>query len=149
MKSFESIATAQVSKSAFEALDMMVLRPGDGVVMNQDRVLAQAKARVLDLAQNYAPPEPVEMHLPGPSGRAALELAVRDFVNKGVATPHDATIAKQLAGVLSGGRTDVLDTVSERGVLKLERDAIVQLAKTPETRARVAHMLKTGKPLRN
>ncbi|MBL4614599.1 MAG: 3-hydroxyacyl-CoA dehydrogenase [Magnetovibrio sp.] len=149
MKSFEAIATAQVSKSAFEAQDLMILRPHDGVVMNQDRVLAQAKAQVLELADGYRPPPPIDMHLPGPTGRAALELAVRDFVQKGVASPHDAIIAKQLARVLSGGDTDMLDTVSEADVLKLERDAIIELAKTPKTRARVEHMLKTGKPLRN
>ena len=149
MKSFEAIATAEVSKSAFEAQDLMILRPGDGVVMNLDRVLAQAKVRVLAMAEDYHPAEPVEMYLPGPSGRAALKLAVRDFVHKGIASPHDAVIAGHLAEVLSGGSTDMLDAVTEDGVLKLERDAIIQLAKTPATRARVAHMLKTGKPLRN
>lgn len=149
MKSFEAIATAQVSTSAFEARDLMILRPDDGVVMNADRVLSEAKSRVLKLASGYTPPHPTNMHLPGPSGRAALDLAIRDFVNKGVATAHDAIIAKQLARVLSGGDTDVHDIVTEAGILKLERDAIIKLAKTPETRARVTHMLKTGKPLRN
>lgn len=149
MKAFEAIATAQVATSAFEAKDMMYVRPQDTVVMNRDRLLATAKQSVLDLAPNYAPPEPVEMNLPGPSGRAALNLAVRDFANKGIATPHDTTIAKQLARVLSGGETDVLDAVSESAILDLERDAIVKLAKTPQTRARVEHMLKTGKPLGN
>lgn len=149
MKAFEAIATAQVATSAFEAKDLMLLRPDDTVVMNLDRLLATAKQTVLDMADDYTPPQPLEMNLPGPSARAALELAVRDFVNKGVATPHDATIARELARVLSGADTDVLDTVSEARVLELERDAIVTLAKTPQTRARVAHMLKTAKPLRN
>lgn len=149
MKAFETIATAQVSTSAFEAKDYQFLCPNDQVVMNRDRLLATAKQTVLDMTDGYAPRKPVEMNLPGPSGRAALELAVRDFINKGVATPHDATIARQLARVLSGGDTDVMDTVSEGQILELEREAIIELAKTPESRARVAHMLKTGKPLRN
>jgi len=149
MKAFEAIATAQVSTSAFEAQDMLVLRPEDTVVMNQDRVLATAKQTVLDLAQNYTPPPPVEINLPGPSGRAALDLAITDFANKGTASPHDVTVARRLAHVLSGGETDVLDTVTETKILDLEREAIVHLTKTPETRARVLHMLKTGKPLRN
>lgn len=148
-KAFETIAMAQVSTSAFEAMDHQFLQPTDQVVMNRDRLLATAKQTVLDMAEDYTPREAIEMNLPGPSGRAALELAVRDFVSKGVATPHDATIARQLARVLSGGDTDVLDSVSEAQILELERDAIVELAKTPESRARVAHMLKTGKPLRN
>jgi 3-hydroxyacyl-CoA dehydrogenase len=76
-------------------------------------------------------------------------MAVHDFLNKGQATPHDGTIARGLAHVLSGGDTDVLDAVSEIDILSLERDVIVRLTQTPETRARVQHMLKVGKPLRN
>jgi len=149
MKAFETIAMATVATSAMEARDHLFLRPHDNVVMNRDRVLASAKARVLEMAPGYTPPEPYELNLPGPTGRTALQLAVRDFVAKGVATPHDATVGGELACVLSGGDTDMLDTVSEDQILKLERDGLIKLAKTPQTRARVEHMLKTGKPLRN
>ena len=89
------------------------------------------------------------MRLPGPTGRAALALGVRDFINKGVASTHDGVIAGELALGLSGGDTDTLDTVSEDWVLRLERDAILRLARTDKTLARVEHMLKKGKPLRN
>ncbi|MDA0305940.1 MAG: 3-hydroxyacyl-CoA dehydrogenase NAD-binding domain-containing protein [Proteobacteria bacterium] len=149
MKAFEPIAMAQVAKSAMEARDFLFLRPDDTVVMNHDRVLAAAKARALKLAEDYAPPEPYELHLPGPTGRTALDLAVRDFVNKGVASPHDGVIAHELAGVLSGGDTDALDPVYEDQLLRLERDANLKLARMPKTLARVEHMLKKGKPLRN
>ena len=149
MKAFETIAMAQVAKSAMEARDLLFLRPDDGVVMNRDRVLANAKARALEKALDYTPPEPYELRLPGPTGKTALDLGVRDFVRKGVASPHDGIIAGELAFVLSGGDTDALDTVSEDTVLRLERDAIVKLAHTDKTRDRVEHMLKTGKPLRN
>ena len=149
MKAFETIAMAAVATSAMEARDHMFLRDHDNVVMNRDRVLASAKARVLEMAPGYTPPEPYELNLPGPTGRTALQLAVRDFVAKGVATPHDATVGGVLAHVLSGGDTDMLDTVSEDQILKLERDGLIKLARTPQTRARVEHMLKTGKPLRN
>ena len=149
MKAFEIIAMAQVAKSAMEARDLMFLRPDDSVVMNRDRVLANAKARALEKAAGYAPPEPYELRLPGPTGKTALDLGVRDFVRKGVASPHDGIIAGELAFVLSGGDTDALDTVSEDTVLQLERDAIVKLAHANKTRDRVEHMLKAGKPLRN
>ena len=149
MKAFEPIAMAQVSKSAMEARDFLFLRPDDTVVMNHDRVLASAKARALTLAEDYTPPEPYELHLPGPTGQTALDLGVRDFINKGVASPHDGAIAHQLAFVLSGGDTDALDTVSEVQLLRLERDANLILARTPKTKARVEHMLTKGKPLRN
>jgi len=149
MKAFEAIATAQVSGSAFEAQDLAFLSSNDTIVMNRDRVLATAKAAVLDLAKGYAPPEPLGMYLPGPSGYEALNLAIRNFANQGVATPHDVTISQDLARVLSGGDTDVIDELSENDILALERDAIIKLAKTPQTRARIDAMLKTGKPLRN
>ncbi len=149
MKAFETIAMAQVAKSALEARDFLFLRPGDGIVMNRDRVLAQAKQRALEMAKTYTPPEPYELHLPGPTGRTALDLGVRDFINKGVASPHDGVIAHELAFVLSGGNTDALDTTSEDRVLQLERDAIINLARTDKTKARVEQMLKTGRPLRN
>jgi 3-hydroxyacyl-CoA dehydrogenase len=149
MKAFETIAMAQVAKSAMEARDFLFLRADDGIVMNRDRVLATAKARALEMAKNYTPPEPREMSLPGATGRTALALGVRDFINKGVASTHDGVIAGELAFVLSGGDTDALDTVSEDWVLRLERDAILKLAHTKKTLARVEHMLKKGKPLRN
>ena len=149
LKSFETIAMAQVSTSAVEAKDLKFLRSGDAITMNRDRVLFDAKAKALELTRGYTPPEPVELQLPGATGRAALAIGVRDFVNKGVASPHDAVIAGELARVLSGGDTDMTETVDADRILALERDAIVQLCKTPESRERISHMLKTGKPLRN
>ena len=71
-RAFEMIATAQVAKSAAEAQDMGLLRPTDGITANRDRLLADAKARALAMVEGYAPPEPVTLRLPGPSGRAAL-----------------------------------------------------------------------------
>ncbi|TAL76472.1 MAG: 3-hydroxyacyl-CoA dehydrogenase/enoyl-CoA hydratase family protein [Beijerinckiaceae bacterium] len=150
IKAFEAIATAKVSKSAEEARDLGFLRFSDSIVMNRDRVLAEAKARVLAMAKGYAPSPPVKLALPGPSGEAALELAVRDYARKGVASPHDVTVAGELAHVLTGGSSaDVIVPVDEKTVRDLERAAVLRLARTPQTRARVAHMLKTGKPLRN
>ncbi len=149
MKAFETIATAEVAKSAFEARDLMFLRPDDEIIMNRDRVLSKAKIAALKMADNYPAPEPYEVSLPGPSGRAALEMALRDFANKGIATPHDVTIGKELAWVLSGGETDVTETLSEKDLLRLERKAFMRLAKTPKSLARVENMLKKGKPLRN
>ena len=71
--------TAKVAKSAAEAKELKFLRPTDGITMNRDRLLADAKAKALALADGYQPPEPPELRLPGPTGRAALELAVDGF----------------------------------------------------------------------
>jgi 3-hydroxyacyl-CoA dehydrogenase len=149
LTAFQTIALAQVAKSAFEAKDLLFLSADDHIVMNRDRVLAAAKARALKMARNFAPPEPYTYRLPGPSGLAALKSGLRDFVNKGMATPHDVTVATQLGRVLTGGDTDVTDELTEGDILRLERNALVTLTKTKGTRARIVHILKTGKPLRN
>ena len=148
-KAFELIGTAKVSGSAAEAREMGILREADGITMNRDRLLADAKARVLAMAEGYAPPGEAELRLPGPSGRLALELAVRGMAAQGVATAHDVVVGHELAGVLTGGETDVLDARSEADVMRLEREAFGRLLRTRATAARITHMLETGKALRN
>ena len=148
-KAFEAIGTAKVAKSAAEAQEMMILRDGDGITMNRDRLLADAKAKALDLADGYAPPEEARLHLPGETGRAAIEMAVRDFELKGMVTPHDRVVVEELKQVLTGGDTDIVDVVGEDDLLALERKAFMKLIRHPGTLARVEHMLDTGKPLRN
>ena len=148
-KVFETVSVATVAKSAAEARDHMFLRPDDGITMNRDRLLADARSRVLELAEGYAPPEPPVFHLPGPSGHAALMLAVRGFRNLGKATAYDEVVAGALASVLTGGEADLLDDVGEDDLLALERRAFMSLVRRPETLARMESMLETGKPLRN
>jgi 3-hydroxyacyl-CoA dehydrogenase len=149
VKAFETIGMATVAKSADEAKDLLFLRPGDGITMNRDRLLADAKAKALALAARYAPPEKPRAALPGKTAYAALSLAIDGFRRTGKATPHDVVVGKQLATVLSGGDTDITGTIGEDELLTLEREAIVRLARHPASVARVAHILKTGKPLRN
>jgi 3-hydroxyacyl-CoA dehydrogenase len=148
-KAFETIALATVAKSAFEARDLGFLAPADGITMNRDRLLADAKARVLALAHDYHPPKAAEYRLPGPAGRVALMLVVDSLRKAGKATPHDAVVAGRLATVLSGGDTDVTEVVGEDRMLALERAAFMALIRTPATLARIEAMLETGKPLRN
>jgi 3-hydroxyacyl-CoA dehydrogenase len=148
-KAFETISTATVAKSAAEARELLFLKPGDGVTMNRYRLLADAKAKALQLAAAYRPPEPQVLNLPGPSGRVAMKMAVDSFARLGKATPYDVTVSAALAEVLSGGDTDITRTVDEDGLLKLERDGFRRLVRQPGTLARIEHMLLTGKPLRN
>ncbi|HXV22894.1 MAG TPA: 3-hydroxyacyl-CoA dehydrogenase NAD-binding domain-containing protein [Alphaproteobacteria bacterium] len=149
MQAFETIGTAKVSRSAAEAKEIGYLRPSDRIVMNRERLLAEAKTHLLELAQGYQPPKPAEYRLPGPTAARALELAVEGFVQAGKATPHDRTVSLALAQVLSGGKTDVTRIASEDDILALERDAFGKLVRTSATLARIEHMLETGKPLRN
>ena len=148
---FEQISMAKFSKSAAEAKELMYLRESDKVVMNRERLLAEAKARALQLADNYKVPEPMKpLPLPGPTAYTAFAGAVEGFHVAGKATAHDVTVSKALAEVLSGGpRADILSPTDEDGILALEREVFIRLVKTPETLARIEHMLETGKPLRN
>ena len=148
-KVFETISLAKIAKSADEARDYLFLRPGDQITMNRYRLLADAKARALALADGYTPPQPVEISLPGPSARVGLEMVVDGFRKRGLATPHDVNVSGALAIVLSGGDTDIKDVVTEDDLLALEKDQLTRLTRFPETIARVRHMLKTGRPLRN
>lgn len=149
-KVFEMISTAQVSTSAEEAREMLILREGDGITMNRDRLLADAKAKALALLEaGYEPPAEPVFQLPGPSAKAALDLAVAGFRASGAATPHDEVVAGKLACILSGGDTDITDTVSEDELYRFEREAFLELVRHPATLARIEHMLATGKPLRN
>ena len=148
-KVFQAISTAQVAKSAAEAKEMMILRKADGITMNRDRLLADAKAKALSLVEGYAAPEKPTFRLAGASGRTGLNMAVADFQKKGMATDYDLVVADRLAEVLTGGEADLVDTVTEDQLLDLERAAFMASVKDPRTQARVVHMLQTGKPLRN
>lgn len=149
MAAFEQISLAKVSKSAANAKELKYLRKTDGITMNRDRLLPDAKALALKLAKDYKPPQPVELRLPGPTGKAALNMAIQSFAQQGLALPHDVTVSDQLANVLSGGATDITEIVSEDKVMELERGAFMTLMKTEPTLLRMETMLTTGKPLRN
>ena len=148
-KVFETVSTATVAKSALEAREQKFLRDSDGITMNRTRLLADAKACALKLAENYAPPPPPSFVLPGKAGRLAFRLAAEGFLRRGIATEHDVTVADALAGVLTGGEADMLDVLTEQQLLDLERRAFVRLIRTEKTLARIEHTLETGKPLRN
>jgi len=148
-QTFQMISTATVAKSAADARDLQFLRASDGITMNRDRLLADAKAKALTLVEGYAPPEPPTFRLSGESGRVGLAMAVRDVHKKGQATDYDVVVSDRLAEVLTGGEADLVDTVTEQQMLVLERKAFMASLRDPRTIARVEHMLATGKPLRN
>jgi 3-hydroxyacyl-CoA dehydrogenase len=148
-KLFEIVSTATTSKSAAEAKDLLFLRPTDGITMNRDRLLADAKSRALSLLDGYAPPEVQPIQLPGASGALAICLSAEAFHKRGLATGHDLTVSAALARVLTGDDADLTDQLSEDALLTLEREAFTGLIQNPATQARIAHTLATGKPLRN
>jgi 3-hydroxyacyl-CoA dehydrogenase len=148
-KVFEIIAAATPSSSALVAQDMKILRAGDAITMNRTRVLADAKAKCLSIADGYTPPEQTKLRLAGETGKIALYMAIDGYKAAGKITPHDEVVARILAQVLTGGDTDMQDEMSEQQILDLEIAGFMELVKTKGTIARIEHMLNTGKPLRN
>ncbi len=150
-KAFETIALAKVAKSAQEAKEIGYLTDSDGITMNRDRLLYDAKQKALELSKNYKAPEPIEdIRLPGASGKAALDLAVSDLHQSGKATGYDVPVSQAVATVLSGGdKADWTKPLSEKDLLKLEAQEFMKLVRNEGTQARIEHMLLNGKPLRN
>ncbi len=150
-KAFETIALAKVAKSAQEAKELRYLKKTDGITMNRDRLLFDAKAKALELAKDYVPPAvPDPIRLAGPSGIMALDMAVADMRKNGKATPYDVTVSAAAARVLSGGeKADWTKPVTEDDLYRLEREEFMKLVHNDGTLARIEHMLEKGKPLRN
>lgn len=150
-RAFELISQAKVSGSAVEAREWGFLRPTDRIIMNGDFVLGEAKQAVQNLAaQGYTPPPPGNpCYALGRDGLAAARIWIYSFVQAGYASAYDAVIADKLAYVLCGGELSSPQWVSEQYILDLERHMFMELLREPQTHARIEHMLKTGKPLRN
>jgi 3-hydroxyacyl-CoA dehydrogenase len=129
---------------------MAYLRRTDRVVIHPDQLIASAKQLGLAMAAGgYIPPKPTKIKLPGPSGKAAIELFLYQMQQGGHASAHDVAIGKSLANVLTGGDIPANSWVSEQHLLDLEREAFLSLCGEEKTIARIQHMLQTNKPLRN
>jgi 3-hydroxyacyl-CoA dehydrogenase len=150
-RAFETIALAKVATSAEEARSLGFLREEDSISMNADRLIADAKKAVLALAAGgYVQPQPrTDILALGNPALATLKLGVHLMKRAGYISDHDALIGEKLARILTGGDLNHTTRVSEQYLLDLEREAFLSLIGTRKTQDRIAHMLKTGKPLRN
>ncbi len=147
---FETIAMAKVSTSGEEARSLGFLRPSDLIAMNRDRQVADAKKTALAMLRaGYRPPPPAQIRVLGEEFLAAAKLAIHMLVRGEYASEYDGVVARELAFILAGGGITSPQTVSEQYILDLEREAFVSLCGQRKTQERVAHTLKTGKPLRN
>ncbi len=146
---FETIAMAKVSKSAIEAKEMLFVAKQDGITINKDRLLADAKSKALSLVAEYITPKPIEFRLPGKTAKIAMKMAADNLYKQGIASKYDVEISSHLADILSGGNTDLSQPLTEDCLLSLELKSFLHLVKQPSTLARLEHMLTTGKPLRN
>ncbi|HTU32464.1 MAG TPA: 3-hydroxyacyl-CoA dehydrogenase NAD-binding domain-containing protein [Candidatus Acidoferrum sp.] len=147
---FETIAMAKVSTSGEEARSLGFLRRADLISMNRDRQVADAKETALAMVRaGYRPPTPAEIRVLGEEFLAPAKLAIHMMVRGEYASEHDAVVARKLAYILAGGNVTAPQAVSEQYVLDLEREAFASLCGERKTQERIAHTLKTGKPLRN
>lgn len=149
-KVFESIAMAKVSTSGEEARENNFLDFADGVSVNPDHQLYDAKQAVLALsAAGYKPPVREKVPVVGEPGYATLLLGAQNLLQSGYISEHDLHIAKKLAYVIAGGNVPYGTLVDEQYLLNLEREAFISLVQHPKSQARMQHMLMKGKPLRN
>ena len=155
---FEAIAMAKVGTSAEECRDLGYLRREDGVSMNRDRLVADAKEAALALVRGGHKPlaaswqegaQTTQIKVLGEQFLAGAKLAIHMMLRGGYASEYDAHVSRKLANILAGGPLTSPQLVSEQYVLDLEREAFVSLCGEKKTQERIAHTLKTGKPLRN
>jgi 3-hydroxyacyl-CoA dehydrogenase len=147
---FMSVALAQVSTSAAEARNNGFLVPTDRIVFNRDYLIGEAKKEVLKMVdEGYAPPTKQPIKVLGQAAQGMIEVEIFNMLKGKFITEYDAFLAKRIAYVISGGEVRDNSSIQEDVILNLEREAFVDFWKEEKTMARVEHMLKTGKPLRN
>jgi 3-hydroxyacyl-CoA dehydrogenase len=149
-KVFETIAMAKVSTSAEEARENNFLNKQDGISVNPDHLIYDAKQVALQLYESgYKPPVKKKIKVAGAPGYATLLLAAQNLHTGGYISDHDLKIAKKLAFVIAGGLVPYGTEVPEEYLLNLERQAFLELVADQKSQQRMQHMLVTGKPLRN
>ncbi|MFA9559839.1 3-hydroxyacyl-CoA dehydrogenase NAD-binding domain-containing protein [Evansella sp. AB-rgal1] len=147
---FETIATAKVGTSAQEAAQYGFIRPVDGISINGDHLLHDAKQKALHLYESgYQPPKRKKIPVVGETGYATMLLGAKQMFLSGYASEHDMKIAEKLAFVIAGGRVAKGTEVDEQYLLDIEREAFLSLVGEPKSQQRMQHMLAKGKPLRN
>lgn len=148
---FRTVAMAEMAKSAEQARALSYLSPSDVIVMNRFELLHVAKMQALALAEaGYRPPlRPREIVVAGATGIATIKSNLVNLLEGKFITEHDYLIGSKIAHVMCGGDVVAGSCVDEEWLLGLERAAFIELLATEKTQARIAHTLKTGKPLRN
>jgi 3-hydroxyacyl-CoA dehydrogenase len=148
---FQSIAMAKVSGSAVEAVEMGFARDTDITLFNPNELLYVAIKEARAMADaGYAPPMKARgIPVAGRTGIATLEMMLVNMKDGAMISAHDYKVAKAAATALCGGEIEAGSLVDEDWLIRVERRLFVELLRTPETQARIKHMLETGKPLRN
>jgi 3-hydroxyacyl-CoA dehydrogenase len=148
---FQIIAMGEVAKSAEMAREMGYLRPSDRIVLNRFELLhiAKEEAKALN-ATAYRPPlHQRQIPVAGSTSIATFKASMINMLEGGFISEHDYNIGCRVAETLCGGEVEAGSLVDEDWLLDLERRNFMELLATDKTQARIEHMLKNGKPLRN
>jgi len=150
LPAFMNVAMAKVSMSGAGARANGFLGLADRIVFNRDNLVGEAKKEVLKMVDDaYAPPLKKPLRVMGNAAQGMVNAELYNMLEGKFMSEYDAFLAKRIAYVMSGGDANKNTMMAEEGILKLEREAFIDFVKEEKTLARIDHMLKTGKPLRN
>ena len=150
MRAFKDIALAYVSTSASEARAHGFLGPSDVIMANPDELAYIAKREALSLQEQcYAPPAPADIRVVGRMGKANLLAELDNLLVGGFISEHDHLCASRIAHCLCGGDVAENTELPLSVMHNLEVEGFVALLQTEPSQARIEHMLRKGKPLRN
>jgi 3-hydroxyacyl-CoA dehydrogenase len=128
------ITGGYVATNAVEARQNGFLRNQDKVTFHPDMLITRAR----DLAI-LVEPTPSPDWKPMPPFTAGM---VDERLKDPAFTAYDVLIGELLKHCM-------VKATSYEDCLRLERERFLLLCQRPETKARIAHVLETGKPLRN
>ncbi len=149
-EAFKTIGMAKVSDGAPKAKKLGYLRESDSIIMNRDLLIANAKEEAKRMAEaGYLPPEKKEIKVMGKTALGSLKLMLYIMHEASFITDYDKVVAEKVAYIMSGGDLSEPQYVPEDYLLRLEREAFLELLEDKRTQGRIEHMLKKGKPLRN
>ena len=149
-RNYQNIAMAKVSGSAAELVSLGLMRPSDGITLDLDRRIHDAKLKAIALASNYRPGRPATaLKAPGRSVAASIKGQLWNLEQGGFISVYDHYLASGIAEVITGGDVPGGTLITEEYLLELEREAFLRFCGQRQTLERIQHMLKKGKPLRN
>lgn len=149
---FLTIGQAKVSTSGLEAFELGYLQAGRfAITMNRSRLLADAKAKALELADaGYTQPvQRQDIKVLGKQGLGIVYVGANSMMTGNYISEHDKLISERLGWVMCGGDLSEPTEVSEQYLLDLERKEFLSLVGTKKSLERIQFMLTKGKPLRN
>tara|TARA_A100001011_G_scaffold271840_1_gene281106 strand:- start:1442 stop:3664 length:2223 start_codon:yes stop_codon:yes gene_type:complete len=148
LKVFDIIGYAKTATSPTEAMPLMFLKPEDKKIMNRNSLFPESK-KLLDKNKKFLPPKECKFKLSGAQVREKMHKLLEKLYNDKKILDHGLEVGKELAYVLSGGKTDLKKELKEEDLFNLELEAFMKLIEKNKTQERILHTLTTGKPLIN